>query len=69
VEASRAALRAFAVFARADLETAGRMRLTPEVRGEVEAIVEAYLAVHVSGSIPDRVRRVAGELGAGDDGA
>lgn len=66
--ASRAALRAFAVFARADLETAGRMHLPREVRTEVEGLVEAYLRVHTDDALPDRVRRVAGKLGAGNEG-
>ena len=63
--ASRAALRAFAVFARANLETAGRMRLAPEAREEVETLVDLYLAVHTESRIPDRVRKVASEIGAG----
>ena len=63
--ASRAALRAFAVFARADLETVGRMALSADVRGEVDAMVDLYLRVHTGDTLPDRVRRVAGELGAG----
>ena len=66
-EASRAALRAFAVFARADLEMAGRMRLAPEVRSEVQGLVDTYLAVHTEDRVPDRVRRVASEIGAGRD--
>lgn len=68
IHASRAALRAFAVFARANLETAGRMRLPPEVRDEVEGLIDAYLAVHTEGTLPDRVRRVAGELEHGASG-
>jgi len=67
VQASRAALRAFAVFARANLETAGRMRLASGVRSEVEGLVDAYMAVHTGNAMPDRVRRVAGEIGAGRD--
>lgn len=65
IGASRQALRSFAIFARADLETAGRLRLDPEVRHETEALVDAYLRVHTEDGMPDRVRRVAGELGAG----
>ena len=63
--ASRAALRAFAVLARADLPVAGRMRLEPEVRAEVEGLVEGYLRFHTEGTLPDRVRRVAGQIEAG----
>ena len=60
--ASRAALRAFAVFARVDLETAARMRLTPEVRAEVEALADAYLRLHSDDTVPDRVRRVTDQF-------
>ncbi|MEM6325552.1 MAG: DNA repair protein RecO [Bacteroidota bacterium] len=63
--ASRQALRSFAIFARTDLETAGRLRLTPEVRGEVDTLVDAYLRAHADERLPDRVRRVAGEMGEG----
>ncbi len=65
--ASRAALRAFAVFARVDLATAGRMHLDPSVRSEVESLVDGYLATHTGDGVPDRVRRVAGEIGAGQE--
>ncbi|OZC03685.1 DNA repair protein RecO [Rubricoccus marinus] len=65
IAASRAALRAFAVFARVDLQTAGRMTLDADVRSEVETLVDAYLAVHAGSNVPDRVRRIAGEIGAG----
>lgn len=65
VPASRAALRAFAVLARTDLDTAGRMRLEPDVRGEVEGLVDAYLRVHTEATYPERVRHVADQLDAG----
>ena len=65
VPASRAALRAFAVLARTDLPTAGRMRLTPAVLSEVEGLVDAYLRVHTDATYPERVRLVADQLGAG----
>jgi DNA repair protein RecO (recombination protein O) len=60
--ASRGALRAFAVLARTDLPTAGRMRLDPETRIEVEGLVDAYLRYHSEGTIPEHVRRVAGQM-------
>ncbi len=60
--AGRQALRAFAVFARADLDTAMRMTLTDELRGEVQRLVDAYLRYHVEDAFPDRVRKVAGQL-------
>ena len=63
VAASRAALRAFAVFARAPLGTAGRMRLLPDVRREVEALADAFLRHHAE-RLPGRVARVAAQLGA-----
>jgi DNA repair protein RecO (recombination protein O) len=65
VPASRAALRAFAVLARADLETAGRMRLDAETRAAVEGLVDAFLRVHTESTYPERVRGVADQLAAG----
>ncbi len=65
VKASRAALRAFAIFARTDLETAGRMDLDVGCRREVETLVDAYLGHHIDGRFPDRVRKVTGQLESG----
>ena len=65
VRAGRAALRAFAVLARTDLETAGRMRLDAETRRETEALVDAFLRVHTEATYPERVRHVADQLEAG----
>ena len=65
VRASRAALRAFAVFARTDLPTAGRMRLGDGVRREVENLTDAYLRVHTEATYPERVRQVTDQLDAG----
>ena len=65
VRASRPALRAFAVFARTDLPTAGRMRLDDDVRREVEGLVDAYLRVHTEATYPERVRQVSDQLDAG----
>lgn len=62
--ASRAALRAFAVLARTDLSTAGRMRLAPDIRREVEALVDAYVRVHTESSFPERVRNVTDQMEA-----
>lgn len=64
-KASRATLRAFAVLARTDLATAGRMRLAPDVRAEVETLVDAYLRFHTEDGYPERVRRVAGQMAEG----
>ena len=67
--ASRAALRAFAILARTDLETAGRMRLDPEVRTEVQGLVDAYLRVHAESAFPERVKTVSDQVAAGLDAA
>jgi len=64
VVASRAALRAFAVLARTDLATVGRMRLAPAVRREVESLVDAYVRVHTETTYPERVRQVTDQLDA-----
>ena len=64
VRASRAALRAFAVLARTDLDTAGRMRLDAETRREVENLVDAYVRVHTESRAPERVRQVADQMDA-----
>ncbi|HLT48448.1 MAG TPA: DNA repair protein RecO [Rubricoccaceae bacterium] len=65
LRASRAALRAFAVFALADLDTAGRLRLDGPTRTEVEAAVDAYLRYHTEDAFPERVRRVADQMAGG----
>jgi len=63
--ASRGALRAIAVLAANDLATAGRMRLDPAVRAEVEDLVDNYVQYHVEYALPDRVQRVAGQIEGG----
>ncbi len=62
LRASRAALRAYAVFARADLDTAMRMELTPAVRREVEALVRDFLRYHVEEAYPERSQEVIAQL-------
>lgn len=62
VRASRAALRSFAIFARADLETALRMRLETPLYEETLRLVDAYLRHHVEGRYPDRVDAVTRQL-------
>ena len=69
VRASRAALRAFAILARTDLETATRMRLDTATRRETEALVDAYLRTHIGSAFPERVRGVADQMDAGRDAA
>ena len=60
--ASRAALRAFAVFARADLADVMRMDLTPAHRREVQALADDYLRYHVEDAFPDRGAKVTAHL-------
>lgn len=62
LRASRTALRAFAILARADLDAVMRMRLSIEARAEVDALVEAYLRYHLQGAYPGRGSRVTGQL-------
>lgn len=62
VRASRAALRAFAILSRTDLDTTGRMRLSPEVRREVEDLVDAYVRSHADVMFPERVRAVSEQI-------
>lgn len=63
-EASRTVLRAFAIFARGDLETALRMRLAERDFEESLALVDAYLRHHVEGRYPDRSSAVGRQLRA-----
>jgi DNA repair protein RecO (recombination protein O) len=60
--ASRAALRAYAVFARASLDAVMRMELTSPVRREVEALVRDFLRYHVEESYPERSQEVIAQL-------
>lgn len=60
--ASRTALRAFAIFARADLDTVMRMRLAPAVRHETGLLVEDYLRYHVEDAYPTRSDKVISQL-------
>ncbi len=61
-KASRAALRAYAIVARAPLDTVLRMECRPAVRQELQALVDAYLRYHFDTQIPDRCRRVLAQL-------
>jgi len=61
-QASRAALRAYAVFVRADIDTVLRMHLTDAVRAEVEDLVESFMRYHFEDAYPDRTREVAAQL-------
>ncbi len=60
--ASRAALRAYAVCARADLDTVMRLEMTPSVRREVEALVRDFLRYQFDDAYPDRSRSVIAQI-------
>ncbi len=60
--AARTALRAFAILARADLETVMRMRLDTETRREVNALIEDFLRYHVEDAYPSRSDKIIGQL-------
>lgn len=60
--ATRTALRAFAILARADLDTVMRMRLDADVRREIKALVEAFLRYHVEDAYPTRSDKIIGQL-------
>jgi DNA repair protein RecO (recombination protein O) len=60
--ASRAALRAYAIFAKADLDTVMRMELAPAVRREVEELVRDFLRYHVEEAYPERSQQVIAQL-------
>ncbi|MEP0549074.1 MAG: DNA repair protein RecO [Rhodothermales bacterium] len=64
LRASRAALRSFAVFARADLDTVMRMALDDDLRAEVNRLVDAFLRHHVEDAYPHRVSKVIDQLTA-----
>lgn len=60
--ASRAALRAFAIFARADLEAVLRMSLPKAVESEVHDLIDAYFRYHVADAYPTRSDKVLGQM-------
>ena len=60
--ASRSALRAFAVLARAQLSDIVRMELTPQITTEVNNMVTAYLKFHVEDAYPNRSSKVFAQL-------
>lgn len=61
-QASRTALRAYAIFARADLDTVMRMHLEPPVRAEVNRLIDHYLRYHVEDAYPTRSEKITGRL-------
>lgn len=60
--ASRAALRAYAVFACADLDTVMRMELSSAVRQEVEGLVRDFLRYHLEEAYPSRSQEVIAQI-------
>jgi len=60
--ASRAALRAYAVCARADLDTVMRLEMSPSVRREVEELVRDFLRYQFGDAYPDRSRSVIAQI-------
>lgn len=63
--ASREAIRAFAICARAEMGPALAQDLPPPVRHELDALIEAYFRHHVGNSYPSRSSRVLGQLLSG----
>lgn len=63
--ASRAALRAFAICARAELGPVVALELDEETRQEVDALIETYLRYHVGANYPSRSNRVVSQLLSG----
>lgn len=59
---SRPALRAYAVFARADLDDVMRMRLAPPLRRNVEQLVDDYMQYQFESAYPSTCRRVVSQL-------
>lgn len=60
--ASRAALRAYAICARADLDTVMRLEMDPAVRREVESLVRDFLRYHFEEAYPDRSQSVIAQI-------
>jgi len=60
--ASRAALRAFAVMARADLRDVLRMQMDQATHLALDGLIEDYLRYHVEDAYPNRSDDVAAQL-------
>lgn len=58
----RSVLRAFAIMARSDLDTAMRLRLDKRVGPRLDHLVESYLRYHVERAYPQRAAAVMGQL-------
>lgn len=67
--ASRAALRAFSICARARLDDVMRLELEPATRTELYSLADAYLRYHFTDSFPTRAGRVLGRIMGGESEA
>lgn len=62
-EASRAALRAFAILCRADARSVLNMHMDAALQHEVEALVTGYVSWHVETALPNRAEKVFAQIG------
>jgi DNA repair protein RecO (recombination protein O) len=62
VSASRTALRAFAIYARADLDTVMRMEVAPDTYREVERLIRKFLEHHIEHLRPSKSGRVFDQM-------
>ena len=62
VRGSRKALRAFAILAASDLDTAMRLTLDAPTRRDLESLVETFMRYHLEDAYPDRSKRVMGQI-------
>lgn len=60
--ASRQALRAFAVCARADLDTVMHMRLDPKTSRELSRLIDDYIRYHVEDAFPTRAASIVSQM-------
>ena len=65
-QASRRALRAFAICARAALETVMRMRLDPATERELSRLIDDFVHYHVEESFPTRAAKIVGQMRRGE---
>ena len=64
VRSSRKALRAFAILAASDSETAMRLQLDDRTRRDVDSLVESFMRYHLEDAYSVRGKRVIGQLSA-----
>ncbi len=62
VSASRTALRAFAIYARADLDTIMRMEVGPETHREIDELIQKFLGHHIEHLRPSKSDRVFDQM-------